>query len=450
MNSSKPLAKIYLLFLLTTLVPFSALSQINTNIGVRQRMKVDSPKGNIDPKDDKQNEAQIELKLSPEISNIQYGKKVSNSRSIVGGTGVDGGGGNLRKGLPLSRNELESYLSNSNPNKYPTSVKKIIKYLFNGAYNRYTGLLFGYDPNNNPKKELILRNLHRKLFEQPDGPTIYSVLNSATIVLQDAPCLDVQTRKLNDASANVRTNSICLSWNRLSGKLFTNNFESYIIPLIAHEYFHLIGANEEEAKNLEDVLKKRASFEKVSERIYDLEDHITHYTAQLPEALKELRRTVVDGKPQSICIKSYKLHNLFSQAYDLFGTDEFFPLNPSEDLRVSTLDRRLLNLTKYCESTQMHELLEKTDDLVALDYAFQNGSREMSFLNFEEKIIEYYNSQKIISRLSQDQKRFLPLEGTISQVSDGNLEAVLSEVDKVISLVTWLSKETDVFELRQP
>ena len=416
---------------------------------MRQHVKVDFPKRNIDPKDDKQKEARFELTLSPEVSKNQRGKKISNSQSIVGGTGVDGGGGNLRKGFPLSRNEFESYLSNSNPNKYPTSVKKILKYLFNGAYNRYTGLLFGYNPDNNPKKELILRNLHRKLFEQPDGLTIYSVLNSATIFLQDAPCLDAHTRKLNDASANVRTNSICLSWNRLSGKLFTNNFESYVIPLIAHEYFHLIGANEEDAKNLEDVLKKRASFEKVSERIYDLEDHITHYTAQLPEALKALRRAVVDGKPQSICIKSYKLHNLFSQAHDLIGSDGFFPLNPSEDLRVGTLDRRLLNLTKYCESIQMHELLENTDDLVSLDYAFQNGSREMSFLNFEEKIIEYYNSQKIISRMSQDHIRLLPREGTISQVSDGNLEAVLSEVDKAISLVIWLSRETDVFEFRR-
>ena len=106
---------------------------------------------------------QCKLKLSQEILKIQYGKKASNSQSKLGGTGVDGGGGNLRKGLPLSRNEFKSYLANSNPNKYPTSVQKITKYLFNTAYNSYTGLLFGYDTDNNPKKELILRNLHRKL-----------------------------------------------------------------------------------------------------------------------------------------------------------------------------------------------------------------------------------------------------------------------------------------------
>lgn len=414
------------------MIPFTALSQIKT-IATKTRT--------VEFKSNKHRD----LKLTPDTSKIPPAKNTPDITKSIGGTGVDGGGGNLRDGDPLTRMALESYLSNSQPQLYPTSVQKILKYLFNSAYNSYTGVLFGYDPDNNPEAELKLRHLHRKLFERADRVTIYSVLKTAKIHLQDSPCLDPQTQKLNDASADVQSNTICLSWDRLSGKLFENNFESQILPLIAHEYFHLFGANEEEAKNLEDTLKKRVNFEKASQGIDDLQDHITHYTSSIPTALDDLRKTVLEGKAQNVCIKSFQLHSLLSKASDLFGTDDFFPLNALENSRFDTFDRRLLNLTKFCESIDMQELLKDGDDSAALEYAFKNGSHEMTVLDFETKIVEFYNSQNVVTRLSNDQLRFLPNEGTIAQVSTGDRQAVLSEVDKIISLVAWLAKETDIF-----
>jgi hypothetical protein len=442
MKASNQFKKICLVPLLTLIVPFAALSQNKPIPNKKTEIREEALKiGN-------------RLDKNPTVNKFDLKRnEKSNSLLRLGGTGVDGGGGNLRNGPPLTQDELKKYLSNPSSLDYQASVQRVLKYLFNAAYSNYSGLLFGTENYQDKKWTSTSRSIHKKLFERNDGVTIYSVLKSAKITLQGPACIDPQTKKPNDASAEVKTGTICLSWNRLSGKLYANNFESYLIPLLAHEYSHLVGTTEAEAEVLDDLLKSEVSFEKVSKNIVDMEEKIQNYTSQMPEALNQVKAAIQSGKTSAICIRSFQLHNLQMPTDNYFWTMEgFSPFNAQEFSRVNTLWLRLLNLTKYCESMNMHEILSgiEQNDLISIDYAFGSDRSEMTILELEDKIREFYFAMDVgLSTLDSDQIKYLPIEGTISKVSNGNTQAMLKELEKIDSLLVWLKNETSVFEYPQ-
>jgi len=184
-----------------------------------------------------------------------------------------------------------------------------------------------------------------------------------------------------------------------------------------------------------------------------MEDRIQNYTSQMPEALNQVKAAILSGKTSAICIRSFQFHNLQMPTDNYFWTMEgFSPFNSQEFSRVNTLWLRLLNLTKYCESIKMNEILSgiEPNDLISIDYAFGNHSNEMPILELEDKIREFYYAMDLgLPALDSDQIKYLPSEGTISKVSDGVTQAMLQELEKIDSLLIWLKNETSVFEYPQ-
>ncbi|MFN8847262.1 MAG: hypothetical protein ACK5V3_13740 [Bdellovibrionales bacterium] len=459
MNAPNQFTKICMISSLTLLLPFGALSQ-NEPLKLRQAVKIE-----VAPKLENPRPLEKPTGTKFELKNIEKSKPTTDrnkSKPILrsGGTGVDGGGGNLRNGPPLTRRELEQYIDDPVPIGFNTPVQMVLKYIFNSTYSGHSGLLYGMEsfPQNIDKPyshradwwRSISSSTHKKLFDREDGKTIYDVLKTAKIVLQDPACLDPYSGKPNDGSADGKTGIICLSWDRLSKKLFSNNFESYLIPLLAHEYSHLVGTNEQEAEALEDILKTQVGFEKIKKNVNELELSISDLTSQIPDAIRRLMDAIQSKKQTAICIRSFQLHNIASSAYGyIWSRRDFTLFNSLENSRVETLWWRLLNLTKYCESIQMNEILSgiEPDDLLSIDYAFGNHSNEISVLNLQNKVHEYYKAKdQAQGSLLPDQVKFLPMEGMIAKVANGDSQAMLDELDRIKDLLIWLKNETRVFE----
>ncbi len=454
--------KICSVSLMTLLMPFAALSQSKPNLNPNVA-KIEIPIKNKGQFEKKPTFDRFDLKKSEKAKTFES-KNDPASKLKLGGTGVDGGGGNVRNGPPLTKRELEQYIKDPEPIGFNTPVQAVLKYIFNSTYSGHSGLLYGMEsfPKYNVKSlydrsdwwKSLSRSTHKKLFEREDGVSIYSVLKNAKIVLQEPACLDPYSKKPNDASANIKTKTICLSWDRLDGKLFSNNFESYLIPLLAHEYSHLVGTNEQEAEALEDILKTQVGFEKINKHVNVLETSISEHTSQMPDAINLLKDAIQSKKKNAICIRSFQLYSIARSAYNYIWSRRDFDLfNILENSRVDTLWWRLLNLTKYCEFIQMNEILSGIyvpTDLVAIDYAFGDSRNEITVLELEDKIREYYfKMDQGPSALLKDQIKYLPIEGTISKVSDGDTPAMLQELEKIDSLLIWLKNETRVFEYPQ-
>lgn len=95
---------------------------------------------------------------------------------------------------------------------------------------------------------------YSKLFGGPK--TIFDVIQSAQIELkQVGPCIDPNTGDEVDGSApGSNNNSICLSLDRLTQKLSKDNVYTQTLGLIAHEFSHLVGANESEADEIQKLV----------------------------------------------------------------------------------------------------------------------------------------------------------------------------------------------------
>jgi hypothetical protein len=158
--------------------------------------------------------------------------------SFAGEGGLSGGGGDLTESDKIiSTNDLLDVAE-----KIAVMSLQSVHY-----HNSYPGKTYlGMDIEPAPK----LKELFKK-----DLLAIYRDFTKVKFVRkQVGPCLATENRKVveKDASANPVTKEICISLERLENKKL--NLAS-IVALIAHEYSHIFGADENEARYIQNIIQ---------------------------------------------------------------------------------------------------------------------------------------------------------------------------------------------------
>lgn len=68
---------------------------------------------------------------------------------------------------------------------------------------------------------------------------------------QYRPCVDASGNPVDASIYSIKVNTVCISQSRLTSKISRHDGRNQILALLAHEYSHLIGFSEEEAKALQ-------------------------------------------------------------------------------------------------------------------------------------------------------------------------------------------------------
>lgn len=142
--------------------------------------------------------------------------------------GMTGGGGDLLNPDPLTPDQIESHLRD---------LKSYLIAFFANLeidYKEKSRSIYG------PRRDKLLF----------DGDlTIVDYLRSYKIYLnKSGPCRDRDGYEVDASIYSPIENSICLSAKRLAPKLNQLNASFYLQSLIAHEFTHLVGFGEEDAK----------------------------------------------------------------------------------------------------------------------------------------------------------------------------------------------------------
>lgn len=86
-------------------------------------------------------------------------------------------------------------------------------------------------------------------------PSILDVIRKNKLSLvEDQACKDSEGRAVDGSVFGAEENSICISVKNLSEKLSADQARAQTIGLVAHEYSHLVGFDEEKAQALQDRL----------------------------------------------------------------------------------------------------------------------------------------------------------------------------------------------------
>lgn len=146
--------------------------------------------------------------------------------------GIDGGGGGTLPANPISIQQAQDIIQGS---------KKDLRLLYRSFQRHLT-----YD------ETLFEKNLIKKLFGTT--PTLIDVLEKTEIEIQlDKPCYDLYSNESDGSVHAKKSNAVCISAFRIAPKLSTDRARSEILALITHELGHVLGANEQEAQDLQSV-----------------------------------------------------------------------------------------------------------------------------------------------------------------------------------------------------
>jgi hypothetical protein len=150
--------------------------------------------------------------------------------------GVSGGGGNAKPNDPVTAQELLSLVRRA---------RLDLTMYFHWYAHSETGL---------SQAEKVLR---RKLFGK-GLPSIVDRLAEVRIEERlDGPCYDSSGQEVDASAQTSPPQRVCLSIARLKDKLLRENYEKQTLALLAHEYFHLVGATESEAEFLQQRVLAR-------------------------------------------------------------------------------------------------------------------------------------------------------------------------------------------------
>lgn len=146
--------------------------------------------------------------------------------------GNAGGGGNAIRVSAVNQDELRSYTSHK--------LKTMLKLWLNAKEFQYES-----DPNS---QDYNLGSLFR------DGQgEIFKKLDQLKIELHtDKACYDGKEKRDASIYPQTEAGAICLSFDRVKKIWSTYDFEYRFAGLVMHELSHLVGANEEEAKRIEE------------------------------------------------------------------------------------------------------------------------------------------------------------------------------------------------------
>lgn len=454
MKSSVQFKRTLVVVLLTAMAPIAALSQngtphINSALPIidlrsspksnqvavpKFRIGTDNPVIRSIPADNKNKDDQNKIKLE--------------QRSLRGGTGVDGGGGNVKPSNPITKDDIEKFV-------HSHITKVAIKMRYNEASN-FEGLaLFKNDPysftcqpmpscfDEHFKDRHYLVSANKKLFYSPSGRTIFDAIDTAQIYVQGPACIDPQTGQEADASAFVKENAICLSYDRLSKKLSKSDIEDRLLVLLIHEYSHLQGTTEEEALAIENKLKDwHQNYNKFSQALCTFQYNYTTSFKSLWESAIEIQKNLSTLKSNQICTKLVNIYNKTNHIQDVINVQMLDDLELSSysifdystNFQITT---KSINNFMFCKSTSLNYIIEDIKKDFGDDEMFELWR---NLFKQDETVITSGEALKRLSFENQEipQQYYDALSGNIRDVSVGNTEAIKIEVDEFVDALSYL------------
>lgn len=129
----------------------------------------------------------------------------------------------------------------------------------------------------------ILAPIYSELFSQP--VSIFQLLRTVKVGIKlDGPCLDEQGQEADASSIGETPDSICVSVPRLQLKVTQSDLWHQALALVAHEYAHRAGFNEEKAVELQRAvldlvsLYSRTNVEAILRDFSKFYDEVISYT----------------------------------------------------------------------------------------------------------------------------------------------------------------------------
>lgn len=141
--------------------------------------------------------------------------------------GVSGGGGGVKPAHPVTRDEVLTMARDA---------RMYVMFYFN---RRERVWHWSQDP------------IDAKLFNGPVS-IVNKILEVPVTLEQNGACLDPEGNEMDGSAIGAGVQSVCLSIPRLTEKLSQESLRSQTFALLAHEYSHLVGLNEEEANQLQE------------------------------------------------------------------------------------------------------------------------------------------------------------------------------------------------------
>lgn len=359
-----------------------------------------------------------------------------------GGTGVDGGGGDIKpvEVKILTPETLSNYL------KHRSS--KALRYIFNAFQGNND--FSHYDSASNQKVVLHLKSVHAKLFGSKNGDTIFSVLDSAALKLQAEPCFDATSGQHKDARAYANENYICLSYERIKSKINPSNLDPYLIPLLIHEYSHLVGSTEDEAEALEEYFTKMEdlTFEGITDKIEKFEDEVSNVHVQFYMIMAALDKLAASGNANQICKKALDL-NLAAESFQGARTGIWQISMVPHDKRylIEALDLRIQNLVLFCEHTGLKSELDEGSEFGgvtwAREYLWKRNEKELSLFTAvsrkADSFDEHYGDDfgTWLGALRNEEK--------MERVNPNNRRGLQNELTKIRKVLERLNQNTQLF-----
>jgi hypothetical protein len=359
-------------------------------------------------------------------------KKNLNKTSSVGGTGVDGGGGNALLDGPIDEADIQRVTKD-----YLTS--SAIRLILNYASSARDGYLFDrHEPNATPEQKRIFELANTKLFY--GQKTIFDIIGKPKINFQNDPCFEKGSTEEKDGSADPESNSICLSTGRLLKRLNTSNYEQSIVILMIHEYLHFF-LNEPEIKVIESRLQELISSNPLVSA-YKLNSEESGYGGRFIYALQSIEGYIKNNvnDPEQLCgivyqaiQKKHGLDALWAYYFPERGMD-FWTARDQEKLDV--VDFRLYNLAQTCRlvsNNPIVTLLETDPDdaerfkWLKIIFPLATERYDLSDKKIRESLGIYGDEQ---------------LTGSLFKVSTGNAEYIQIEANELIKFMHELEDRT--------
>lgn len=239
------------------------------------------------------------------------------------------------------------------------------------------------------------------------------------VVTQEKACLDENGNEVDGSVSQFQRRSyVCISTSRLEKKVRTASLRAFIFGLVAHEYFHLVGASETEAQE----------FQKAVVRVVSENNKNTSIIKSVLELVRI--EDVLRDLSQVPDMNSSSIYMALRSAYDSFRRVYFNEL-VSDGYNLLTTAQRLQILKWGIQMDHASQLICERD--------FKGPKKDVcrSYLNL---IYEGQNQIQIVKYASHSQ--FSKTEILNGDQTTLVRTQTLAEIQK---LLTELSKELNIF-----
>ena len=352
---------------------------------------------------------------------------LSSTAAFAGGVrdgGNSGGGGNLNVEDPVSQSEIYWYLT---PQKSKTEgVANQVQFFFNHAAPRgpqeAAAPRFDHYQSTDPTSDRMYVKLGEMLFGQ--GYPIFAALKQANWVIDRHPCIDPNTGKENDASADIRTHEICFNTKRIAAQNLSRlGYRKLLLALAAHEASHLLGANEAEANFVQNVALEANVPSQLDmpfwSKSFDVEKEITL-----------LIRGMGTMSSNKLCLRAMDITRTVGKLHDaVFTFDEsnrMSPISPDKRVFLWSALMKSFNLPSFCAGTPIGPDAEWKD----IAPVFHEGEPSVSLAEFKKRYldgVDFGVTDGIVRNLrNADRDRF---QAELTEIRDLALQAVPNDVN---------------------